>query len=74
MRHIRALAAIAVALAGDVERARGLHVHGEHQLPGQHGARQGPARFIREGFKNVHNLEGGIDAWSQKIDPKVPRY
>jgi monothiol glutaredoxin len=41
-----------------------------------HGMRSRTAaeRFVREGFKNVHNLEGGIDAWSQKIDPKVPRY
>jgi glyoxylase-like metal-dependent hydrolase (beta-lactamase superfamily II)/rhodanese-related sulfurtransferase len=26
------------------------------------------------GFKNVKSLVGGIDAWSVKIDPKVPRY
>ena len=26
------------------------------------------------GFKNVKNLAGGIDAWSVKVDPKVPRY
>lgn len=26
------------------------------------------------GFKKVVNLAGGIDAWSQKVDPKVPRY
>jgi glyoxylase-like metal-dependent hydrolase (beta-lactamase superfamily II)/rhodanese-related sulfurtransferase len=26
------------------------------------------------GFENVKNLAGGIDAWSKKIDPKVPRY
>ena len=23
---------------------------------------------------DVRNLEGGIDAWSQLVDPKVPRY
>src|SRR5690606_10253324 len=41
-----------------------------------HGMRSRNAaeRFLREGFKNVYNLEGGIEAWSQKIDPKVPRY
>jgi len=27
-----------------------------------------------EGFKNVKNLVGGIEAWSRRIDPKVPRY
>lgn len=27
-----------------------------------------------QGFSDVINLEGGIDAWSQTIDPTVPRY
>ena len=26
------------------------------------------------GFRNVYNLEGGIDAWSEFIDPTVPKY
>ena len=26
------------------------------------------------GFKRVFNLQGGIDAWSALVDPKVPRY
>ena len=41
-----------------------------------HGTRSKSAaeRFIREGFTSVWNLEGGIEAWSQKVDPKVPRY
>jgi monothiol glutaredoxin len=26
------------------------------------------------GFSDVHNLEGGIDAWSRDVDPDVPRY
>ena len=29
--------------------------------------------LINQGFKDVSNLEGGIDAWSL-IDPSVPRY
>jgi molybdopterin/thiamine biosynthesis adenylyltransferase/rhodanese-related sulfurtransferase len=28
----------------------------------------------QRGFTNVYNLEGGIDAWSDLIDPSVPRY
>ncbi|MGI0132736.1 MAG: rhodanese-like domain-containing protein [Thermoplasmata archaeon] len=27
-----------------------------------------------EGFDRVLNLTGGIDAWSVRVDPKVPRY
>ncbi|VEJ50785.1 rhodanese-like domain-containing protein [Neisseria weaveri] len=26
------------------------------------------------GFESVYNLQGGIDAWSDQIDPTVPRY
>jgi rhodanese-related sulfurtransferase len=26
------------------------------------------------GFENTQNMAGGIDAWSQEIDPSVPRY
>lgn len=27
-----------------------------------------------QGFERVHNVEGGIDAWSIEVDPTVPRY
>ena len=30
--------------------------------------------FRAEGFTDVHNLEGGIDAWSREVDASVPRY
>jgi monothiol glutaredoxin len=30
--------------------------------------------FITQGFKHVFNLAGGIDAWSQQVDPSVKRY
>lgn len=41
-----------------------------------HGGRsqQAAEHFRSLGFKNVHNVAGGIDAWSQQIDPSVPRY
>jgi sulfur-carrier protein adenylyltransferase/sulfurtransferase len=26
------------------------------------------------GFRNVTSLAGGIDVWSQRVDPSVPRY
>jgi rhodanese-related sulfurtransferase len=31
-------------------------------------------RLAARGFTNVHNLAGGIDAWSRDVDPAVPRY
>jgi adenylyltransferase/sulfurtransferase len=31
--------------------------------------------FLREqGFKNLKNVAGGITAWSNEIDPSIPRY
>ena len=27
-----------------------------------------------EGYTRVHNMLGGIDAWSLQVDPTVPRY
>lgn len=41
-----------------------------------HGGRsRGAAEaLLREGFTNVYNVEGGIDAWSIEVDPTVPRY
>jgi rhodanese-related sulfurtransferase len=41
-----------------------------------HGSRsQQVAMFLeRNGFANVHNLSGGMDAWSMTVDPSVPRY
>jgi rhodanese-related sulfurtransferase len=28
----------------------------------------------QNGFIKVYNLEGGIDAWSDQIDPNVAKY
>ena len=31
--------------------------------------------FLRQaGFKRVHNLAGGITAWADRVDPKMPKY
>ncbi|KEF42512.1 MAG: sulfurtransferase [Cyanobium sp. CACIAM 14] len=27
-----------------------------------------------QGYSDVWNLRGGIDAWSREVDPRVPRY
>lgn len=41
-----------------------------------HGVRSRAAaeHVIRLGFREVHNVTGGIDAWSQQVDPSAPRY
>jgi monothiol glutaredoxin len=41
-----------------------------------HGVRSRAAaeRALARGFTRVFNLEGGIDAWSVDVDPRVPRY
>ncbi|HXC98536.1 MAG TPA: rhodanese-like domain-containing protein, partial [Verrucomicrobiae bacterium] len=32
-------------------------------------------QFLKEqGFKYTKSVKGGIDAWSDEIDPSVPRY
>ena len=30
--------------------------------------------LLQQGFSNVKNLIGGIEAWSIEVDPSVPRY
>jgi len=41
-----------------------------------HGMRSADATnfLIQQGFPNVKNLVGGIDAWSAQVDRSVPRY
>ncbi len=41
-----------------------------------HGGRSAQAaeHFRARGFTTVFNIVGGIDAWSQDVDPSVPRY
>jgi rhodanese-related sulfurtransferase len=41
-----------------------------------HGGRsQQVAMFLeKNGYSRVHNLQGGVDAWSRTVDPAVPLY
>ena len=41
-----------------------------------HGIRSQSAAeyFQAAGFRNLYNLQGGIDAWSRLVDPSVARY
>ncbi|HEY3929947.1 MAG TPA: molybdopterin-synthase adenylyltransferase MoeB [Candidatus Koribacter sp.] len=55
---------------GELDRTREIVAHCKG------GGRSAQAvDFLRQqGFTNVKNLSGGITAWSEKIDPKVPKY
>lgn len=37
-------------------------------------SRQAAEHFRGLGFREIYNVEGGIDAWSQRVDSRVPRY
>jgi rhodanese-related sulfurtransferase len=41
-----------------------------------HGGRSAQVAFFLEknGYGKVHNLVGGVDAWSRSVDPAVPTY
>jgi monothiol glutaredoxin len=41
-----------------------------------HGMRsfQAAEHFASQGFRNVFNVAGGIDAWSVQVDDSIPRY
>lgn len=41
-----------------------------------HGMRSARVGFalLGEGFAEVYNVEGGIDAYARKVDPDVPTY
>ncbi len=54
------------ALPKDTALAFLCHTGGSSQVAAEH--------FRKLGFINVSNVVGGIDAWSQLIDPSVPRY
>ena len=56
--------------ADELQRERTIVVHCHS------GGRSAEAvRLLQQrGFTNVYNLEGGIDAWSEEIDPSVPKY
>ena len=54
-----------------------LPVHKKCLVMCHHGMRSAHViRFLQQekGFTNLYNVSGGIDAWSLKIDPSIPRY
>lgn len=39
-----------------------------------HRSQRAAEQFAKLGYREVYNLTGGIDAWSQEVDAAVPRY
>lgn len=75
----RKIASIAGARLLDreaVEEIEGMDKQATLVFHCHHGMRSQAAaeRFAAQGHRNVYNLLGGIDAWSQAVDPSVPRY
>jgi len=60
--------AIAAEKLADPGQSLLIHCH--------HGGRSGNAAefLLRNGYSDVTNVAGGIDAWSLEIDPSIPRY
>ncbi|MEZ6099463.1 MAG: rhodanese-like domain-containing protein [Pirellulaceae bacterium] len=57
---------------GDLPEDKGHHIvvhchHGGRSLRVTHWLRQ-------QGYLNCQSMAGGIDAWSDQIDPTVPKY
>src|SRR3990172_4657621 len=68
--------AVNIPLMQIAQRANELDASREIVVYCHSGNRSATAvHFLRQmGFSRVRNLLGGIDAWSIRIDPKVPRY
>jgi rhodanese-related sulfurtransferase len=58
------------------ERVEELNADAETVVYCHHGVRSlSVTAYLRNlGFRDVTSLAGGIDLWSQRIDPSVPRY
>jgi molybdopterin/thiamine biosynthesis adenylyltransferase/rhodanese-related sulfurtransferase len=56
--------------ADELQRGEPIVVHCHS---GQRSA-QAVRLLQQQGFSNVYNLDGGIDAWSDQIEPNVPKY
>ena len=54
------------AMPKDTALAFICHIGNRSQVAAEH--------FRKQGFSNVANVAGGIDAWSKEIDTSVPQY
>jgi monothiol glutaredoxin len=75
-RAIAAIPGASLLNEGEAARIEGMPRDTKLVLHCHHGGRsqQAAEQFVSLGFTQVFNVVGGIDAWSQEIDPDVPRY
>lgn len=58
------------ARLGEIDRAAAVVVICHHGARSLHAA-----MFLeRQGYANVHNLTGGVNAWARSVDPAMPVY
>jgi monothiol glutaredoxin len=65
--------ALDAAVRAEIERSprdRSIVVYCHHGVRSLNAAEE----LAAQGFRDVYNLVGGIDAWSQDVDPDVARY
>ncbi len=76
----RAVASVAVAHEGledgGLERLLAMPRDARLAFLCHHGGRSAQAAlyFAQQGFADVYNVVGGIDAWSLDVDPEIARY
>lgn len=76
----RAIAAVAIDYSalegGGLEKLMALPKDTPLAFLCHHGGRsaQAASYFAQQGFTDVYNVVGGIDAWSSSVDPAIPRY
>ena len=68
--NARALDAEGEAYLRSLDKNRPVVIYCHHGTRSRSFAQQ----LVNAGYRNVHNLQGGIDAWSKEVDPNVPRY
>ncbi|MCB1121446.1 MAG: hypothetical protein KJT03_07850 [Verrucomicrobiae bacterium] len=67
---------LAIPIGQIPQRLADIPQEGELYVLCHHGMRSGQVTaFLRQrGFNNAVNVAGGINAWSNYVDPKIPRY
>lgn len=75
--HIASSRLVPMSYVGmDLQGLEGLSDQGDLLVICHHGIRslQVVAWLRERGIENAFSVAGGIDRWSQEVDPEVPRY